>query len=282
MTGVSSPLANISFSLAAAFAWGVGDFIGGQAAKRRNVFAVVIIADIAGLVLMLALALGRGEALPSRHGVIMAALAGIVGGAGLTAFYRALSLGRVGLNASVTAVLAVALPVLFGVFTEGLPKPLQLAGFTLALLSIALISLSDLAAGPPRGFGLAVLAGAGFGGFLILSKLAGDHGLFWILTVIRVASLALVLIIFWSTEKRWLPSWSGWRLAAVAGILDVLGNLFYVLATRSGRLDVSAVLSSLYPAVTIALAIIFLHERMNLPQKFGIAGALAATVLLAL
>ena len=282
MTGVSSPLANISFSLAAAFAWGVGDFIGGQAAKRRNVFAVVIIADIAGLVLMLALALGRGEALPSRHGMIMAALAGIVGGAGLTAFYRALSLGRVGLNASVTAVLAVALPVLFGVFTEGLPKPLQLAGFTLALLSIALISLSDLAAGPPRGFGLAVLAGAGFGGFLILSKLAGDHGLFWILTVIRVASLALVLIIFWSTEKRWLPSWSGWRLAAVAGILDVLGNLFYVLATRSGRLDVSAVLSSLYPAVTIALAIIFLHERMNLPQKFGIAGALAATVLLAL
>ena len=282
MTGVSSPIANISFSLAAAFAWGVGDFTGGQAAKLRNVFAVVIIADIAGLVLMLALALGRGEALPSRHGMIMAALAGVVGGAGLTAFYRALSLGRVGLNASVTAVLAVALPVLFGVFTEGLPKPLQLAGFALALLSIALISLSDLAAGPPRGFGLAVLAGAGFGGFLILSKLAGDHGLFWILTVIRVASLALVLIIFWSTEKRWLPSWSGWRLATVAGILDVLGNLFYVLATRAGRMDVSAVLSSLYPAVTIALAIIFLHERMSLPQKFGIAGALAATVLLAL
>jgi drug/metabolite transporter (DMT)-like permease len=282
MTAVLSPIANVGFSLAAAFAWGGGDFVGGQAAKKRNVFAVVIIADVAGLVLVLALALGRGEAVPESRGMIMAALAGIVGGAGLTAFYRALSFGRVGLNASITAVLAVAIPVLFGVFTQGLPKPAQLAGFVLAGVSIALISLSDLSAGLPRGFGLAILAGMGFGGFLILSKLAGDHGLFWILTVIRLASLGLVLVIFWASEKRWMPSMSGWHVAVTAGILDVLGNFFYVLATRTGRLDVSAVLSSLYPAVTIALAIVFLHERMNLPQKLGIAGALAATVLLAL
>ena len=276
-----SSIANTGFGLTAALAWGLGDFTGGQAAKKNSVFAVVVIADLAGLALVLALALGRGEAFPTARGLLFATLAGLIGGAALCAFYRCLAIGTMGINASIAAVLTVAIPVLFGALTQGLPGRLQLAGFGLALAAIALISLSDAATGRPRGLGLAIVAGAGFGGFLVFSKLAGDLGLFWVLTVIRIASLALVLVIFWATQKRAMPVWTGWPVAFAAGIMDVLGNLFYILAARAGRMDVSAVLASLYPAVTIALAIIFLRERVNRRQQIGITAALAATLLLA-
>lgn len=276
-----SSLPNTSFGLASALTWGLGDFTGGQAAKKNNVFGVVVIADVAGLALVLALALGRGETFPTQRGVLFAALAGLIGGAALCAFYRCLAIGTMGINASIAALLTVAIPVLFGALTQGLPSRFQLAGFVLALAAIVLISLSDSAAARPRGLGLAILAGAGFGGFMVFSKLAGDLGLFWVLTVIRIASLALVLLIFWATQKRALPVLTGWPVAFVAGIMDVLGNFFYILAARSGRMDVSAVLASLYPAVTIVLAVVFLHERVNRRQRIGITAALAATLLLA-
>lgn len=278
---MNSSFACAGFSLVAAVAWGVGDFAGGLAARKSNVFAVVVIADAAGLLLMLALALLNREPLPSARGLLLGALAGLIGGLGLTAFYRCLAIGKVGLNASLTAVLAVAIPVLFGLFLQGFPRPAQLAGLCIALSGILLISLPDSSGGPVRGLGLAMAAGAGFGGFLVLSKLAGDLGLFWILTATRVSSLALIWVILLATERRAMPGLAAWRVSFAAGILDVLGNLFFVLATRSGRLDISAVLSSLYPAVTILLAVVFLRERISLRQGFGVTAALAAVLLLA-
>jgi uncharacterized membrane protein len=71
-------------------------------------------------------------------------------------------------------------------------------------------------------------------------------------------------------------------LAGGAGLLEALANLLYMLATRAGRLDVAAVLSSLYPAGTILLAVWLLKERVTRRKTAGIVLALAAAAVISL
>jgi drug/metabolite transporter (DMT)-like permease len=272
---------NVGYSLAAAVSWGAGDFGGGQAAKKGSVFGVVVLVEGVGLVFMLSLALFKAEPIPAARGLLWAIVAGLVNSAGLVCFYRALAVGKMGPNASLAGLLATSIPVVIGALTQGWPRLLQLLGFGLGLLSIALVSLSDSLDGRTRGLSLAFLAGCCFGGFLVFSKLAGELGLFWILAIIRAASLLLILCVAGVSRVEWAPKREQLFVSCLAGVFDGLGNLFYVLATQSGRLDVSAVLSSLYSAVTVVLAFIFLGERVGWLQGAGIVAALAAILLLA-
>src|SRR5712692_672421 len=121
-------LGTVAFGLAASLSWGAGDFSGGLATRRANVFSVVLAAHAIGLVLLVALALAWSEPFPSALDIAWGGAAGLVGAVGLAAFYRALAVGRMGISAPVTAVLAAAVPVLFSAFAEGLPRPVQLAG----------------------------------------------------------------------------------------------------------------------------------------------------------
>jgi drug/metabolite transporter (DMT)-like permease len=66
----------------------------------------------------------------------------------------------------------------------------------------------------------------------------------------------------------------------LAGSLDTVGNLFYLKATQVGRLDVAAVVCSLYPGGTILLAALVLREWPTRRQIAGMALALAAVALL--
>src|SRR5271169_5841519 len=168
-----------ALSLGAAAVWGGGDFAGGIATKRANVFRVVAGAHACGLVIMLLLVWISGEALPPRSTLLWGAAAGITGAVGVTALYRGLAIGRMGVVAPVAAVITGVLPVLAGIYSEGMPAPIQLVGFVLALISIWLIARPDGKIDTHRGLGLAVLAGVMFGLFFIACKQAGHHRVFW-------------------------------------------------------------------------------------------------------
>jgi drug/metabolite transporter (DMT)-like permease len=266
--------------LSAAAAWGAGDFSGGMATRRSTVFAVIAIAHALGLALMIAAAVLFRETIPSGAALAWAAAAGLVGGAGLACLYRALAVGKMGLNAPLSSVIAALVPLLFSLVSEGLPHASRMAGFVVALVSIWLIAMPAGARHTSEGLGLAFAAGVGLGGFLLLIKFAGSSAVFWPLAAARAGSFGLMLAIIGVARGEWKPRPESLYWIFLAGLLDIGANALYVAALHRGSLAVAAVLSSLYPASTVILARVLLKERWSRVQGFGMAAALVAVGLI--
>jgi drug/metabolite transporter (DMT)-like permease len=274
-------LVSPGLSLSAAVSWGAADFSGGIATKTANVFSVIVVAHATGLAFMLLLALLVGEPIPGWTSLLWGIVAGLAGGIGLAALYKALAVGKMGINAPLSCVITALVPLLFSFSTEGLPHAVQIIGFVVALVSIWLIATQRGAAEESQGLGLAVVAGIGFGGFLLFIKLAGSDAVFWPLVSARAASFLLMLAITVIRGGDWKHSRGSVSYMLLAGILDSGANALYVAAAQRGRLDVAAVLSSLYPASTVMLARLVLKERLSRQQRIGMAAALIAVSLIA-
>jgi drug/metabolite transporter (DMT)-like permease len=274
-------LVSPGLSLSAAVSWGAGDFIGGIATKTADAFRVVVVAHATGLAFMLLLAVLTGEPIPGRTSLLWGVVAGLAGGIGLAALYQALAVGKMGINAPLSAVITAVVPLLFGFGTEGLPSAVQMMGFGFALISIWLIATQRGVAEGSQGLGLAVVAGIGFGGFLLFIKLAGSSAVFWPLVSARVASLLLMLTIVVIRGGGRKLSRGTVLYVLLAGVLDSGANALFMAAAQRGRLDVAAVLSSLYPASTVILARLVLKERLSRLQRAGMAAALIAVSLIA-
>jgi drug/metabolite transporter (DMT)-like permease len=280
---LSPEIAVIAFGLLASMSWGTADFNGGLASRRLPAVAVVAVAHVLGLVLLIVLAVVTQEALPSTADFIWGALAGLAGAVGLVAFYQALSYGRMGIAAPLVAVLATSIPLIFGILTGGLPPALQLLGFAVGLVSLVLVSYSDGRLPDQKTLLLALFGGLGFGAFLLLIHRVESQAVFWPLVAARAASSIVLLTITRIARLEWRPHDSRhWMTVVMAGLLDILGNGFFMLASRAGRLDIAAVLSSLYPAMTVTLAWLFLKERLTRIQIVGILAALVAIALISL
>lgn len=270
----------ILFALSAAVAWGSGDFTGGVASRRIGPFHTVFIAYAVGLLALIMVALVRGEQIPPMPDLVWGALGGLSGMVGLGFLFRGFATGRMGIVAPVSAVLAAAIPVIFTAVVEGLPRQLQLLGFILALTSIWLLSRPERLGGRPAGLGMALLAGLGFSGFFVALDQVSAKAVFWPLVAGRLAACAVMVAIAVATRKPIISSGFPLGLLALAGILDVLGNLFFLLAMQLGRMDVTAVLGSLYPAVTAILAGFLTKEHMARLQVLGVAIAVLAIVMI--
>jgi drug/metabolite transporter (DMT)-like permease len=273
----------VIFALTSAVVWGGGDFSGGLATRRANQFHVLAVSALSGMVVLFVAAALRREAFPSSADVIWALSAGLAGAVGLAALYRALSLGQAAIVAPTSGVLGAALPVAFGVLTNGAPAPTRVAGFVLALLGIWLVSgsASNKQAFSESSFLLACLAGLGFGGFFILIALVAPGAIFTPLILARAVELGVALVMIRATRLSF-PSFTTNPIALLAGVLDVGGNIFYVLARQFVRLDVAAVLASFYPASTVILAGLLLKEKMSGRQGVGVAICLLAIILITL
>lgn len=280
MMGVE--LTAVFFGLAAAASWGAGDFSGGVATKRNHVYLVVLLSHIVGLAGLLALIGLLGEPLPTARDLWIGAFGGIAGAIGVVALYTGLAQGRMGIVAPLTAVITGIVPVLFGLFNEGLPQLHQLVGFGVALLAVWLISNERGSAGLRWGdLRIPVIAGFGFGLFFISIDQASDNAILWPLVSARTASIIMMFILVLIVRPGKIPGKGQLSIIALVGITDTVGNAFFALATSSGRLDMAAILGSLYPATTVLLARFILDERLTQKQGFGVATALAAVILIA-
>lgn len=275
----------VILGLAVAVAYGTADFFGGFASRRSPLASVVVLSQTVGLVFIAVLVFfidGTLEA--SKAG--FAAAAGIVGGAGLTALYRGLAIGRMNVVAPVTAVGAAVLPVVWGLASGERPAVSALVGVAMAILAIVFVSRipgdEAAAAGGTAALVLAVLAGVGFGIVFIILAETGDGTGLWPLLVMRITSVTLLGLGAVSTGRSLAPgSASGVRLIAVTGVLDVTANALFVFASQQGLISLVAVLSSLYPAVTVLLARFVLTERLGRMQTFGMAMAATGILLIA-
>jgi len=277
---LASELVPTSFSLAASFAWGTSDFLGGYAARRANAFLLTTIAHISGLLLMLTLASATQAQFPSERSLLWALAGGLSGGAALALFYRALASGRMGLTAPVAAVLGAAIPTVFGMITQGMPGAVHIVGFFLAAMGIWLISRAE-DGGSPQGILLAALAGVGFAGFYICISQAKDGSALWLAVFSRSGALAITALIVLLQRNFRDISAAGVRLGLLAGCLDVSGTALFVRASQTGRLDSAVVLTSLYPAVTVVLARLILHEHFTRWKAVGMFAALLAVPMIA-
>jgi drug/metabolite transporter (DMT)-like permease len=286
--------------LSAAAIWGAADFSGGMAARHLRVFWLLAISHAFSLVCLLLFAGVLHQARPDAHILAMGLWSGIAGGIALLTFYHALSLGEMGITAAISGLLTAALPVVFTLITIGSPSRRQLAGFALAALAIWLISSppntrKEAAHDERKRLALAVVSGLGFGAFLIFLRQANGGGLLWPLAASRVGSLALALGggLLFSRHRFTVEATTGttspdrrvqWKigvaLAVLAGTCDTSGNFLFIAATRIGRLDIAAVLASLYPASTILLAAWLLKERTSPRQAVGMTAALVAVALI--
>ena len=272
----------VFFGLVSAVTWGAGDFSGGMAVKRTNPYGVVISAHVMSLFMMAALALIFGERIPPLTDWLWGAVAGLCGGVGLALLYRALATGQMSVAAPVSALVAASLPVLVSAFSDGLPRWITLIGFVLALTAVWLISggvgieirLSHLY--------LPVMAGLTFGAFFVFLHYGSSTSIFWTLAATRIASITGLLGYSIIARERWFPTSDSWGLIAMSSVLDAAGNSFYALSARMGRMDVAAVLGSLYPGSTVLLAWFILKERISRVQLIGILIALVAIVLITL
>ena len=260
----------VLLSLAAALAYGLSDFVGGLASRRTSAWPVAFVGTAAAFVGALVLALVT-DGSPTRADLAWGALAGVGTGAGGAFLYRGLAAGRMGVVAPISAVGAALLPVCVGVATGERPALLVWLGIAAAVPGIWLVSREpggsgDLAAGILDG----VLAGLGFGLLFAAMGQVPEEAGFAPLALSQAVAMVCVALTAAALGGRWLPHERSQAWGVVAGLLATAAVVAFLLATQTGLLTVASVVTSLYPAITIALAAAVLRERIHASQGIGL------------
>ena len=274
-------LSGILVALGSAALWGAGDFTGGIASRRIDHFHVVALSALSGIAMLAACSVVWREPFMPVESLVWSALAGASGGLGIAGLYRGLALGNAALVTPTAAVVGAIVPVAVTIALQGWPTATQLSAFACALVGIWLVAKSAPATAESwRGFRIALAAGVGIGGFLALVAQVPPTFVFGPLIVSRLVSMTMAIGIVLS-RSRGLPSVLTNPIALGTGVLDAGGTVLYVLARQYTRLDVAAVLASLYPVSTVVLAAVVLKERVSVAQAIGILLCLTAVALIA-
>jgi len=265
--------------------WGVADFVGGLKSRSLPVLNVLLPSQLTGLALVGLLVLARGKGAPGGDFAISAALSAVAGITGLTAFYRALAVGNMGVVAPISACAAVV-PVVVGIATGDRPGALQAVGIGLALVGVVLASREEVVGeggrrGMARGSGLAVVSALGCGCFFLAMDRASEADVPWAMLVNRTTGVSLLIAAALVLRP---PVRAGRRDVPVLigiGTLDAAANAMYGVATTKGLVSVVSVLGSLYPVTTVGLAAFVLRERPHRLAQVGVVTALCGVALIA-
>lgn len=279
-------MTSVLLALASALSYGAADFSGGLASKNVRPGVVLLYSQLLGLAVALAIAPVIGAAVVTPSDILFGASAGLAGALGLFFLYRALATTVVAIASPTTAVVGALFPLLFGLAIGEQLGTTAWIGVVIALPAILFLSWEpgvrwgNLGDSVRRSLLLGTFAGIGFGLFFILvSRTADDSGL-WPLAAARFTSITFLLVVaaLRSTPLS-LPRSS--RLpTGLAGFLDMAANVFFLLAARSGPLTIAVVVTSLYPAPTVVLAVLFFREPLRGVRIIGLLLAVTSVALM--
>jgi len=276
-----------ALALASSLSWGLSDFLGGLQSRRHPLLAVLVLSQGFALVVLAAAVMAGAPTEHDAAATAWAAGSGVLGVAGLTAFYRALAIGTMSIVAPLSATGAV-IPVLVGLASGERPRAVQVVGIALAMVGVVLAGRE--AAEPDAqarrtariAVLLALLAAVGFGSFFVGIERAQRSGdVAWVLLAARAPEVLLLVAACVIRRPRLRSTAGAFGAIAAIGVFDLLANLLFVLASARGLLSVVGVLGALYPAVTVLLARALLHERLTPTQDAGVLVTLAGVVALA-
>ena len=271
----------VVLALLSALAYGVSDFLGGFLSRRTSAWSVAVVAQTSSALVTAAVAFFMAGD-PVAADFWWALLAGIGSGTGTGFLYRGFASGRMSVVAPVSAVGAAIVPVVAGGLGGERPSALVWVGVAAALPGIWLVSRTpdEAPGGPraprsPRGSGAAglvdgILAGLGFGLLFACLGQVPDAAGWWPLALCQAMSIVTVVAVAAALRAAWRPRGRTVLPALLPGPLAASATGLFLLATQHGYLTVAGVLTSLYPAGTVLLAALVLHERVHRGQVAGL------------
>lgn len=274
----------IALGFASSVCWGISDFLGGQLSRRFSALSVLLVSQPIGAVLAIVVALAVADAgLPARE-FLIAMGGGAAGVAALGAFYKGMALGSVSVVAMIGA-LGILVPVIAGIAMGETPGALQGAGAAMSIGGVVAVAREpdpEWRRANRASVGLAALAALGFGVFFLALDEAASESASWTIVAARAGGVGLLLAAALAIRPA-LPRARGRALTAliVIGFFDIAANSLYAVATTEGLLPLVAVAGSMYSAVTVLLARVFLAERLAGLQQAGLGLALLGVALIA-
>lgn len=265
--------------LLGALSFGAGDFAGASAARRAGALVAVAGAHGAGLLaLLLALAILRPP-VPGLDALGVGMAAGVAGMVGLAALYRGMSVGSMGITTALAGAGSLILPLAVGALRGEPVAPLQVVGVGCAAAAAAAAGGASRDEVGRRALALAGITALALGAWYVLIDVAATAGdWLWALVFSRGASagLAAAIVATRGFDRTTAP----WAIVAAAGLLDVGGNVFFVLARDTIPIGLAAALVGLYPIVTMLIARIVIGERLPPLGILGVVLALIGIVLI--
>ena len=291
----------VVLALAAAIGYGGSDFAAGLASRSAPVIQITLLASAVSALIVLAALPFAASPGPSATALAWGFGAGLGGTLGAFALYLGFRHAAFSVAAPLSAVAAAGFSVLAGLLYGERPTTLALTGIVLALPAIVGVSVSagggeeeeeaaaeegaatgTHAGRPAAGVVLGLLAGVGFALLFIGLDRAGSGSGLWPVVAATVGEFAAALVAAVAVRSFALCSGRARLLAVITGVAGASGTILFFLATHQGFLAVTAVLTSLYPAVTIVLARTVLGERLTALRLGGLVTAGACVTLIAL
>ena len=270
------------FGIAAALAFGGGDFTGGLASRRVAGLTVVAVAQTVGFVLLLVLVALTRTPIPDAGSLLIAAAAGAFGGIGLLALYRGLAMGSMGVVTALSGVGSVALPLVVGfALGRAAVAPLQWVGVLVAMSAIAAASGATREGVRAEAVAMGAAAALFFGLWFVLLDLAASQDRAWPLLVSR-GSASMLIGAAALTRRQFAGFRGAWPLVIGAGALDVAGNAGFVESRATIPVGIAAALTGLYPIVTMLLARFVLRESLPPLGLVAVGLAVGGVLLISL
>src|SRR5438876_7998882 len=286
----------ILLGLLTSLTWGGADFIARFATHRIGALRSMLYMQLTGFLLLSFLlpALGGWGHLADGSGWQPWAwgfLAGLLNACATLSLYRSFEIGKMAVVAPLSAsypALTLTLSWLGGDHLSAARS----VGVVLILFGVAVVAGGEHVPGEnsrpstnanTRGIGLAMVAAVGFGflfwllGIRVVPRVGAVQAV-WMIRL--TSSLLTASVIFCAAQPMHLPPGGVRWMALGMGTFDTLA---FVLSNRGMQMEhvaVISVLGSLYGAVTVGLAAIFLREHISRWQWAGIATIFGGIVLI--